>query len=158
MEQGASERGQGDEAGEGVGVGGVALEFGDEGGGVVVGTENEGAAADVAEERGVGDDGGGERAPEEKEGDDADERDDDEEARDRRVEFEDEGKAEVGEEPEGGALEDGVERLVAAQEEAGVVEAELREGADQQADAQEHQGEVAGERRVRHVDPDAPDG
>ena len=45
------------------------MEFGDEGGGVVVGTENEGAAADVAEERGVGDDGVGEGTPEEEEGD-----------------------------------------------------------------------------------------
>ena len=146
---------EGDEAGEGVGVGGVALEFGDEGGGVVVGAENNGAAADVAEERGVRDDGVGEGAPQEEEGDDADEGDDDEEARDRRVEFEDEGNAEVGDEPEGGALEDGVERLIAAQKEAGVVEAELGEGGEEERDADQEEREVAGEGGVGDGDEEA---
>jgi hypothetical protein len=118
-------------------VGGVGGDFGGEGLGFAIPAEEDDAAAEAREERAVGDDGVDEGSPGPDEGDDAEEGDDDEEAGDGRIEFEDEGNAEVGDEPEGGAFEDGVERLVAAQEEAGVVEAELGEGTDEEGDADE---------------------
>ena len=116
---------------------GVAPDFGGEGRGIGIPAKQEGSPAKSDEEVAAGDDGVDDGAPNVKEADDTAEGDDDEQAGDRWIEFEDERNAEVGEEPESGSLKDGVERLIAAQKEAGIVEAELGEGADQESDADE---------------------
>ncbi len=147
--------GKGDEADEGEGVVGMLGEFGGEGAGVVVAAEEDGAAAEVGEERSAGEGGVGEGAPEVEEGDDAGEGEEGEKAGDGRVEFENERDAEVGGEPEGGAFENGVETLITAEEEAGIVEAELREGGDEEGDADEQERQVGRKRCIRNVDTEA---
>lgn len=146
---------EGDKADEGEGVVGMLGEFGGECAGIVVATEEDGAAAEVGEERSAGEDRVGEGAPEVQEDDDAGEGEQGEEAGDGRVEFEDERDAEIGGEPEGGAFEDGVEALITTEKESGVVETELREGGDEQRDADEQERKVGRERCIRNVDTEA---
>ena len=82
----------------------------------------------------------------------------DEKARDRGIELQYEGNAQVGEKPEGGALEDDVERLVAAQEQAFVVEVEVRKGPDQKRRAQQQQRQIVAEARAGHFNEDRTEG
>ncbi len=136
-------------------MGGVGVEFGGEEPGLFVPAEDDGAAAEAGEEGRAGEDGVGEGAPEVEEDDDAGEGEESEEAGDGWVEFENQRDAEVGGEPEGGAFEDGVEALVAAKEQAGVVEAELGKGGDEEGDADEEERKVSPEGCIRNVDTDA---
>ncbi len=146
--------GQGDDAGEGERVGGVAREVGGEVGGLVVPAQDGDALAEAGDAGGAGEKGVGGAAPGKHEREHEHISQHDEPARDGRIEAEDEGETEVGGEPETGALDDEIEGLEFSQEEAFLVEAELGEGGDEERGAEQQEREVERVGGVGHVEAD----
>ena len=140
--------GKRDDAGERERMRGIAHELGGELAGAFVPAEQRGPALQADAERGTRQTNIRQCAPKGEQGDDAETRDDREESRDGRIEFHHKRYAEVGGEPERRALENRAEVLVAAQEQAAVVEAELRKCADEQGDAEQEQRQVARKRGI----------
>ena len=150
--------GEGDDAGEGVGGSGLGGEVGDEGAGFVVPAEDGDALAETLDETRAGEDAVGGAAPGEHEREDEQVGEDYEPAGDGRIEFEDEGEAEVGDEPERGALDDEVEGLEFPEEEAFLVEVELGVGGDEEGGADEEKRQVGAVSGVGDIETDAADG
>ncbi len=141
-------------------MGGIAGDFAGERAGLVVPTEQDRAAAQAREQGSARDQRIRQRAPrvEQRTTTQTKAADEGEQARDRRIEFQHKRHAEISGQPESRALEDRVEALVAAQQQARVVESELGEAArDEQRDAHQQQPQVAPERRIGHVDADPAD-
>ncbi len=81
-----------------------------------------------------------------------------EQARDGRIELQHERQAEIGHQPDRGALQDRIEILVTTQEQARVVQSELHKRRHEQRDADQQQGQVARKRGIRHIQTDAAHG
>ena len=120
----------------------VARNLSSEGAGILVPTEQDGPPAQPPQQRAAGDQHIGEGAPRIEQRDDAHEGHDDEQPRDGWIEFQHQRDAEVGDEPEDGAFKNGAQALIAAEQQARIVEPELRERTDEQGHADQEQRQV----------------
>jgi len=144
--------GKRDDADDAVGMGGQAADFEDELAGFIVPSEDEGALLHAFAQAGAVDEAVEGTAPNKHEGERGQIGDGDEQAGNRRFEFQHEREPEVSTEPDGRAFEDDAHALVFSQEQFFVVEVEVGVGDEQKAHAEEDERQVGGETGVGNVD------
>ena len=115
------------------------------------------ASLETKEPRRAGDDPVEARAPDPEEDENANASEENEETRDGRVEFYDEGKGEVDDDPENGGTGEQIEGVLFAQQDAAIVESALRKRRDEETHADQQKREVAGVGGVGHRDAERAD-